>query len=149
MAPVLIREITRRVNLTDCWQAVYTAGITIPTPISNATYYHRSLNPKKLIEVRFSCLPPGTPMSRYLKLNKLPQKPSLPGLRSMKERDISLVHELLNTYLSKFKVHFKFSIEEIKHFFLPRDGVVNSYVVEDSTTITDFFSFYTLPSSIL
>ncbi len=27
--------------------------------------------------------------------------------------------------------------------------MINSYVVEDSKTITDFFSFYTLPSSIL
>jgi len=32
---------------------------------------------------------------------------------------------------------------------LPRENVINSYVVEDSKTITDFFSFYSLPSSIL
>lgn len=68
LAPVLIKEITRRVNLHNIWQAVYTAGITIPTPVSNATYWHRSLNPKKLVDVRFSSLPPGTPMARYLKL---------------------------------------------------------------------------------
>ena len=68
LAPVLIKEITRRVNLHNIWQAVYTAGVTIPTPVSNATYWHRNLNPKKLVEVRFSSLPPGTPMARYLKL---------------------------------------------------------------------------------
>jgi glycylpeptide N-tetradecanoyltransferase len=72
LAPVMIKEITRRVNLHNIWQAVYTAGVTIPTPIANATYWHRSLNPKKLVEVRFSSLPPGTPMARYLKLQKLP-----------------------------------------------------------------------------
>ena len=149
LAPVLIKEITRRVNLTDVWQAVYTAGITIPTPVTNATYWHRSLNPKKLVEVRFSSLPPGTPMARYLKLHKLPAKPSIPGLRVMKERDVPRVAEMLNTYLGKFKVHFKFSVEEVAHFLLPRPGVVNSYVVEDAQTITDFFSFYSLPSSIL
>jgi glycylpeptide N-tetradecanoyltransferase len=33
LAPVLIREVTRRVNLTGIFQAVYTAGITLPTPI--------------------------------------------------------------------------------------------------------------------
>ena len=54
MAPVLIKEITRRVNCRDIWQACYTAGVTIPTPIANSTYWHRSLNPKKLIEIRFS-----------------------------------------------------------------------------------------------
>lgn len=43
---------------------------------------------------------------------------------------------------------------EVKHFLLPREGVVASYVVEEidekkEKTITDFISFYTLPSSVL
>ena len=58
LATVLIKEVTRRVNLHDIWQAVYTAGVLIPLPISKTTYYHRSLNPKKLVEVGFSSLPP-------------------------------------------------------------------------------------------
>ncbi len=37
LAPVLIKEITRRVNRNDGWQAVYTAGTEIPTPITTAT----------------------------------------------------------------------------------------------------------------
>jgi len=56
LAPVLIKEVTRRVNLKNIWQAVYTAGVLIPTPISRARYFHRSLNPKKLIEINFSSL---------------------------------------------------------------------------------------------
>ena len=76
LAPLLIKEITRRVNREDIWQAVYTAGITIPTPFTGATYWHRSLNPKKLVDVRFSCLPSGTPMARYIKMHKLPQQVS-------------------------------------------------------------------------
>lgn len=99
LAPVLIKEITRRVNLTDTWQAVYTAGITIPTPVANSTYWHRSLNPKKLVETHFSPLPAGTPMSRYLKLQKLPAKPQIPGMRPMEPRDVPTVYKLLNTYL--------------------------------------------------
>lgn len=51
VAPVLIREITRRVNLTGIFQAVYTAGVVLPKPISTCRYWHRSLNPKKLIQV--------------------------------------------------------------------------------------------------
>ncbi len=54
LAPVLIKEITRRVNLTDKWQAVYTAGIMLPRPVTKCKYWHRSLNPKKLIEVSHS-----------------------------------------------------------------------------------------------
>lgn len=51
VAPVLIREITRRVNLTGVFQAVYTAGVVLPKPVATCRYWHRSLNPKKLIEV--------------------------------------------------------------------------------------------------
>lgn len=57
LAPVLIKEITRRVNLQDIWQATYTAGAVLPTPIARCRYWHRSLNPKKLIDVGFSKLP--------------------------------------------------------------------------------------------
>lgn len=59
LAPVLIKEITRRVNCIDIWQAIYTAGKTLPTPFGTAQYWHRNLNPKKLIEVGFSYLPAG------------------------------------------------------------------------------------------
>ena len=51
LSPVLIKEVTRRINLKNIWQAVYTAGKYIPTPFAEALYYHRSLNVKKLIEV--------------------------------------------------------------------------------------------------
>lgn len=53
LAPVLIREITRRVNITGVFQAVYTAGVVLPRPVTTCRYWHRSLNPKKLIEVSF------------------------------------------------------------------------------------------------
>lgn len=54
VAPVLIREITRRVNLTGIFQAVYTAGVVLPKPIATCRYWHRSLNPKKLIQVNWA-----------------------------------------------------------------------------------------------
>ncbi len=34
VAPVLIREITRRVNHTGIFQAVYTAGVVLPKPVA-------------------------------------------------------------------------------------------------------------------
>ena len=51
-----LQEITRRVNLCDIWQAAYTAGVLLPKPVATCRYWHRSLNPKKLIDVGFSRL---------------------------------------------------------------------------------------------
>jgi len=88
-------------------------------------------------------------MARYLKLHKLPAKTSIPGFRVMKKQDVPRVQELLNKYLSTVTLHVHFSQEEIEYFLLPRDGVIYSFVVEDEHDITDFFSFYSLPSSVL
>jgi len=48
-------------------------------------------------------------------------------------------------------MHIELNEAEISHFLLPREGVIEAYVVEnpDSDEITDFVSFYSLPSSIL
>lgn len=123
----------------------------IPLPISKTTYWHRSLNPKKLVEVGFSSLPPNMPMARYVKLLKLPTEPTIKGLRPMVKGDVPIVSQLLNEYLKKFEVHLHFSEGEVAHFILPRIGVVDTYVVESPETkqVTDVLSFYHLPSSIL
>merc|ERR1712059_228985 len=71
VAPVLIREITRRVNLTGVFQAVYTAGVYLPKPVGTCRYWHRSLNPKKLIEVKFSHLQKNMTMARTIKFYQL------------------------------------------------------------------------------
>eukprot|EP00830_Metopus_es_P016235 TRINITY_DN4958_c0_g1_i3.p2 TRINITY_DN4958_c0_g1~~TRINITY_DN4958_c0_g1_i3.p2 ORF type:complete len:340 (+),score=73.22 TRINITY_DN4958_c0_g1_i3:125-1144(+) len=39
MAPVLIKEITRRINLKDVWQGIYATGIRVPSPVSESSYY--------------------------------------------------------------------------------------------------------------
>ena len=38
VAPVLIREITRRVNMTGVFQAVYTAGVVLPKPVASCRW---------------------------------------------------------------------------------------------------------------
>lgn len=74
LAPLLIKEITRRVNLRNQWQAIYTSGTTLPTPFTTAQYWHRNLNPQKLVEVKFSYMPAGTTMANFTKLHKLPKQ---------------------------------------------------------------------------
>lgn len=149
LAPVLIKEITRRANLQGIFQAVYTAGSVLPVPISSARYYHRSLNPKKLVDVGFTRLSSRMTMARMIKLYRLPAEPQIPGIRPMEAKDVDQVHVLLNDYLRKFDLKILFHRDEVAHWLLPRDKVINSYVVEKDGTVTDFLSFYHLPSSIL
>ncbi|KAL4269705.1 hypothetical protein GQ457_HM000850 [Hibiscus cannabinus] len=151
LAPVMIKEVTRRVHLENIWQAAYTAGVILPTPITTCQYWHRSLNPKKLIDVGFSRLGPRMTMSRTIKLYKLPDSPATPGFRKMELRDVPAVTRLLRNYLSQFVVSPDFEENDVEHWLLPTEGVVDSYLVESPEThdVTDFCSFYTLPSSIL
>lgn len=95
VAPVLIKEITRRCNLQGIFQAVYTAGVILPSPVAKCRYWHRSLNPKKLIEVRFSHLQRNMTMQRTIKLYKLPDSPKTPGFRKMTEADCPQAFNLL------------------------------------------------------
>lgn len=109
VAPVLIREITRRVNLMGIFQAVYTAGVVLPKPIATCRYWHRSLNPKKLIEIKFSHLSRNMTMQRTLKLYKLPEQPKVPGFRKMVPADAAQGFKLLNnvSFLTYFIIRLR------------------------------------------
>lgn len=151
LSPVLIKEITRRVNLTGIFQAVYTAGTVLPKPVAKCRYWHRSLNPKKLVNVGFSNLSRRMTLPRAIKLYKLPPAPLTPGVRSMEARDVAQVATLLRTYLSRLGLAPVFSDDEVAHWFLPRDDVIHAYVVDEKADghVTDFISFYSLPSTII
>lgn len=137
-------------NLKETWQAVYTAGVEIPKPLATARYYHRNINVKRLIDFKFTGIKPGSTLSANIKLYKLPSATSIEGIRKMTKKDAKAVHELLVTYLSQFKVHQEFSYEEVVRLLVPREKVIYSYVVENKEKkITDFISFYSLPSQVL
>ena len=98
-------------------QAVFTAGVVLPKPVGTCRYWHRSLNPKKLIEVKFSHLSKNMTMQRHIKLyrcgrctlksysekpivnfakNRLPEETKTKGLRQLKASDIPEACSLLN-----------------------------------------------------
>ncbi|KAI9106219.1 acyl-CoA N-acyltransferase, partial [Phlyctochytrium arcticum] len=150
LAPVLIKEVTRRVNLEGIFQATFTAGVYLPTPVTTCRYYHRSLNPKKLIETGFSHLGRNMTMARTIRLYKLPEVTATPGLRQMVANDVPSVTKLLNSYLKRFPMAPHFSEDEVRHWMLPIAKVVYSYVAEDANkNVTDFASFYSLPSTVI
>lgn len=128
-----------------------TAGVVLPVPVASCRHHHRSLDPKKLIEVEFSRLPPRMTMARMQRLFRLPEQTSLISLRPMTADDVPSAQKLLNKCLQKFNLSVHFSEDEFAHWLLPREGVIQSYVNVDPKTneVTDFISFYHLPSSVM
>jgi len=153
LAPVLIKEITRRVNHAGMFQAVYTAGVVLPGHVASCRYYHRTLDAKKLVEIGFTRLHAKMTMARMQKLYKLPVRTELAGLRPMTKEDVPAAHKLVVQYLEKFNLSVVFSEEEFEHWLLPRKGVVSSFVNTrkegEEEVVTDFCSYYHLHSSVL
>ena len=89
-------------------------------------------------------------MSLHKKLMKLPKEPTIAGLRPMEKRDTKAVWQLLTEYLKRMDSSFLYNKEEVAHQMLPRENVMFSHVVEnDEGEITDFISYYSLPSTVL
>ena len=149
LAPLLIREVSRRIHMRNKWWAVYTSGTMLPKPFAQTTYYHRNLNVKKLVDIHFTYLPHNINMARAKNIYKLPTELPINGFRQMEEKDVDQVHDLLANFEKQFKVHGYYDKDQVKHWFIPRKNVVYSYVRDLDGNITDFISFYSLPSSIL
>ena len=155
LAPVLIKEITRRCYVQGTFQAVYTVGSLLPTPVSTCRYFHRAIDWEKLYDVGFSPLPHGSTKQRQVVRYKLPDTTTTPGLREMTAADVDVTLDLLKRYLERMDMAQVFTKTEFEHWMAPKEKpkeqVVWSYVVEDPETkkITDFFSFYNLESTVI
>ncbi|KAG9337603.1 hypothetical protein JZ751_028455 [Albula glossodonta] len=137
-------------NMLQETSAVYTAGVVLPKPVGTCRYWHRSLNPRKLIEVKFSHLSRNMTMQRTMKLYRLPEAPKTAGLRPMTHKDVPAVHRLLGEYLKQFNLAPVMSTEEVEHWLMPQENIIDTYLVENSDgVVTDILSFYTLPSTIM
>jgi glycylpeptide N-tetradecanoyltransferase len=149
LAPVLIKEITRRVNIDNIFHAIYTSGIITSLPFASCVYYHRALNVKKLFETDFLPLGHKMTLANTIKYYRLPKIVNNIGLRPLLKKDCFSAYELLNNYLKKFELHVHFSLEEFEHWFLQDDNIMVCYVLENNGMITDMFSFYVLETTVL
>lgn len=149
LAPVLIKEVTRQCYRNGIYQALYTAGTLLPTPVTTCRYYHRSLDWPHLYKTGFSHLPHRSTESMQARKYFLPSKTSTKNLRPMKKEDVPAVKDLLLRYLDRFHLKQEFSNEEIEHLLCSEaaKGVVWCSVVEQDGKITDFISYYLLEVS--
>ncbi|KER25509.1 hypothetical protein T265_14205, partial [Opisthorchis viverrini] len=108
-------------------------------------YWHRPLNPRKLLECGFSHLTRNMTLQRTIKLYRLPEATMVKGFRQLVKADIPQVWTLVSKiailllfmrllyqsqFLAQYKLHPNYSQDEFEHFFLPREDIVNSFVVE-------------------
>lgn len=155
MTPMLIKEITRRNNLMEIWQAVYTLGNAIMKPICETQYYHRWLNPQKIIHTGFghkkNLMQFKNPQKLIDKLYNLPNFTDIQGFRQMEKKDVPEVHKKIKKFMSKYQFAPVFDDKEFEHWFSPQKDVLYCYVVEDPVTkeITDFCSFYSIPFTVI
>lgn len=143
LAPLLIQEVTRRVNLNGVFQAIYTAGIKLPHPVCTALYFHRPLNIEKLLKCGFC----GPSISYYDSNLGCDQTAST--IAPLSFDDISEVSDKLASFLSKYDIHPVFTEDSISHLLKTRDGVIHSYVRKNESGISDFVSFYSVPTTVL
>jgi glycylpeptide N-tetradecanoyltransferase len=88
-------------------------------------------------------------MLRTIKLYKLPDQPKTPGFRQMLDKDVPQAFKLLTDHLSKYQLTPLFTEEEFRHWFLPRESIVECFIVENDGKITDLVSYYALPSTVM
>lgn len=116
-----------------CWSDNPDANINLqvrallcypPSAYFCARYYHRSLNVPKLVDVGFCYVPRNMTQARMIRLNAVPEKPSLAGLREIEDNDVLHVASLFTKFMKRYDVASIFDLDEIKHQFLSGKGQV-------------------------
>ena len=91
-------------------------------------------------------------MSTRKALLALPKDYNLPHgaiLRPAEAKDMKSVRKLVQNYISKYKMFTDYTKKDFAHYFVRREGIIESFVIETKGQVTDFFSFYNLPSTVL
>jgi glycylpeptide N-tetradecanoyltransferase len=149
LAPVMIKEVTRRTNLRGIFQAVYTAGLDLPNVLGTVQYFHRIISVRKMSNIGFFKLP-NDRVSMYEKLYKIELPKLNPGysIRALELQDVDICLDKLNQSLTKYKLSHVFDKESFTHYFMSRPGVVYTWVIVKDNEVSDMISFYVVDNRI-
>ena len=148
IAPLLIKELTRRANLIGIYQGFYTGSLNLPNNLCNGKYYHRNINVKRLLDADFIDKLDKMSIDTLKKIYKIRKELSI-NIRKLEEKDIDECYKKYNNFIKKYNIYRIFSKDEFINTFLRNDKVCESFVVIKNNKITDFISFYYLQSQIL
>jgi len=142
LAPILVKELIRRGLTFGFNHAIFTCGEKRAcAPLGKLRFMHRPINVERLKKYNFW-------HSDDVKQYPIP-KSKVPGFREMRIEDLPSARKFLNKKLEQKRVHCVYSEESFKHIFMPWEDVMQTYIVEKDGEVTDFISFYHVPSTCL
>lgn len=155
LTPLLIKEITRRVNLAGIFTAIFTSGTRLPqNPFCSVRYYHKFLDVDKLNQVGFTNFPEehvAEAKKLYQHKNVKPRiGPNMTRfhvLRGMTESDIPLAAKLFESERMLFSVVE--IIDETKLQNMQQNPDLQCFIVEEvdvigkKRTMVGFVSVFT------
>ena len=89
-------------------------------------YMHHQTHSLGLSSALTCFLPEFNPLSLF----SLLQAPKAAGLRPMTKSDVPAVHRLLRGYLNQFHLAPVMNEEEVEHWLLPQENIIDTYLVE-------------------
>lgn len=143
LAPLLIREVTRRVNARGIVSAIFTTSMALPVlPVARSRYHCRLLRPQRLVDLGYVDVPPRRSRASFAREHALPE--TAVAARPLTETDLPAAGELLERHLAGFRLRPRFSAEALRHTLLG-SGVVLALAVPDRRGgLAAFFSVYRL-----
>jgi len=134
LSAILISELTRRIGKSGCERALYSCGM--PIDVTNLISRMGKLIGERISHIQCSKLGVAKYYNKSLKdavyRNKI-------AFREMQEKDIKFISS------TEGKMSMNWDVESIRHWLLPKDGIVKTYVKLDSDGNVDgYISYYLL-----
>ena len=135
LAPLLITEITRRVNLSGIAVAIHTCGKELPMKsFATVSYFHKFLDVRRLNELGWTeyteeQLPEVIKAHQYKKISRKPNMLSWHVLRPATRADIPLIEEMF--FPDMLSSAFTEVIDSEKISWMLSCPTMQNYIVED------------------
>jgi len=144
----LFGELKRRIINDGKSHCVFTTSFLMAMPFCRCQYYHKPINVKKLLQCGFISLKKNVKPSMLHRLYRINNQDTLKTgeLEEVTNENVVNAYDFYNTN-NKFYVTQKFTLDEFKHYFA--SGIVKSFINRKDGIISDFVSYYMLPSRII
>lgn len=138
LSPVLIKEITKRVNKEGIYTALFTSGEKLPYIFTRSRYYHKILRSGQLIESGFCEEEHIQSMAHESLLSY-----SMPTVsyRKAREEDLPRIYEMYRKKYRTMDISADYTYDQFKYYTFTREGLCDLLI---STEENEFVSVFYL-----